>query len=133
MLHSCWKLRRLNNIQPGCKGSDLPACVGDVLCLDSAGKRDLFVMTATICKRVVLRTVIHDSCTALGIECPWQKELDGHLDLVLFVPKLKVKVLKVRPWSPWSHAEVFCYSCYLGHVLWLEFLKLLLVRSKLFY
>eukprot|EP00434_Breviolum_minutum_P021721 symbB.v1.2.019173.t2/scaffold1559.1/size111769/6 len=52
---------RLTTIQPGCKGSDLPACVGDVL------------------------TVIHDSCTALGIECPWQKELDGHLDLVLFV------------------------------------------------
>jgi len=36
----------------------------------------------------VLRTVIHDCCTALELECPWPKELDGHLDLMLFAAQL---------------------------------------------
>ena len=77
--------------------------------LTAPGSGDLFVNTKSICKCVVLRTVIHDSCTALGIECPWQKELDGHLDLVLFVPKLKVKVLRVQPWSMESCGGVLLF------------------------
>eukprot|EP00435_Cladocopium_sp_Y103_P051589 s1408_g16.t1 len=60
----CALLWRLDRLEPGDRGGDLPACVGDVL------------------------TVIHDCCTALELECPWPKELDGHLDLMLFAALL---------------------------------------------
>lgn len=75
-LNEVLQKERLDRLEPGDRGSDLPVCVGDVL------------------------TVIHDCCTALELECPWPKELDGHLDLMLFVNLVQAFEKEKSKWKP---------------------------------
>ncbi|CAE7430117.1 unnamed protein product [Symbiodinium sp. CCMP2456] len=57
--------RPFKAVKEGVPGGDLPICVGDVL------------------------TRVHDFCDALELECPWPRDLDNHLDVLLFVNLLQ--------------------------------------------
>ncbi|CAE7206571.1 unnamed protein product [Symbiodinium natans] len=61
-------------VTEGVQGGDLPLCMGDVL------------------------TLIHDFCDALDLECPWPRDLDSHLDVLLFVNL--VQAFSGRQWKP---------------------------------
>eukprot|EP00439_Symbiodinium_sp_Y106_P060583 s3476_g8.t7 len=62
-------------VKEGVPGGDLPICVGDVL------------------------TRVHDFCDALELECPWPRDLDNHLDVLLFVNLLQAFDC-TRKWKP---------------------------------
>ncbi|CAE7830146.1 hypothetical protein AK812_SmicGene4523 [Symbiodinium microadriaticum] len=67
--------RPFKTVKEGVPGGDLPICVGDVL------------------------SRVHDFCDALELECPWPRDLDNHLDVLLFVNLLQAFDCG-RQWKP---------------------------------